>query len=162
MTKDADDIAEPTDEERAEAEALARALEPGDVGRDDAAPPADALGAALLLRHAAREPAADRARVEGLAERARPAVDARRPRRWRWALPALLVPTAALGAAALFTFQLRESPPRPPLPAPEAALLEAQARAAHGHADLGELDRRMKTYRAEFLAALAAREGGGR
>ena len=48
-------------------------------------------------------------------------------------------------------------PAAPPLPAPSVTLLEAQARAASGRADLAALDREMRTYRESLYAALAAR-----
>jgi hypothetical protein len=147
-----DDELEATAAERAEAEALARALE-RDGAKD--AGPEDAVSAAALLR-AAAAPGPD-ARIDRAGSRARAAVDARRPRR-RWLLLALLAPAAAAAAVALL---FRSSPEYSArlssrgMPAPSAALLEAQARAARGRPDLAALDAEMRGFRAAYYAALA-------
>jgi hypothetical protein len=162
---------EPTAEEQAEAEALARALERGDAappadGAGARAPaPADAVATAALLRHAARAPgaAADRqARLSAAAARVRlPAAARPRPRRWRlaWLVPAALVP--ALAAMFLLTARTRQAPTLGArdvvLPAPDVALLQAQARAARGGEGLAALDRQMRGYRARFYERLAMR-----
>jgi hypothetical protein len=162
---------EPTAEERAEAEALARALE---AGAPDALQPDDALATAALLRHARRaqdpgDGARAETRIAAAAARVLPAIDRRRPRRRRWLLPALLVPA---GAAALLVVSatlttrtrlqfisasvtLEAAVPRA-IP-PPVALLEAQARAARGGADLSALDRQMRDYRQAYYSAA----GGG-
>jgi hypothetical protein len=151
-----DDELESTAEERAEAEALARALERGGAG---AMGPEDAASAAALLRAAAR-PELEPARLEAAAARGRAALAARRRPRRLWLLPVLLAPAAA--AAALFLVAssqrsagLASRAPRAPLPVPSAELLEAQARAARGRPDLTALDAEMRDFRAAYYAALA-------
>jgi hypothetical protein len=162
----ADLDAEPSAEERAEAEALARALEAGAPAA--APPPEDALAAAALLQHAQRtqdagEPARAGARVAAAEARGLAAVDRRRPRRRRWLLPALLVPATA--AAALIVTVMpatrshrftASSPVEPVIPKPPARLLEAQAKAARGGGDLSALDRQMRDYRRAYYAALGS------
>jgi len=175
MTDD-DDL--PTAEELAEAEALARALEPPASGQTAAPPasgggtpaPADALATAALLRYArdtARGEAPGRARVAAAADRVRPGLDARldaRPRRRRWLMSAALAaPAAAAIALAYLTVRStdeRAAAPPPSLPAPTVGLLERQARAARGREGLAALDAQMREYRAAFYAELAARGGG--
>jgi hypothetical protein len=144
-----DDELEATAEERAEAEALARALERG--GAKDAGP-ADAVAASAMLRAAAR-PAPDAAALEVAAARGRAALAGRRPRRRRWLLP-VLAPTLAAAAVVLVARLTLQGPPHR-LPEPSTALLEAQARAARGRADLTALDAQMGEYRAAYYAALA-------
>ena len=151
----------PTAEELAEAEALARALEPGAPA--SAGAPKDVLAAAALLRRAHDGASTERRATEdrhvaGGVARALAALEARRParprRRWL-ALRALLVPAAA--AAALLLIGRRSGAPDvPPVPAPPLALLEAQARAASGRADLAMLDREMRAYRETIYATLGA------
>jgi hypothetical protein len=165
--QDADMEPEPTVEERAEAEALARALEASGA----AAPPDDVLAAAALLRHAQRaqdpgEPARAAASIAAAEARVLAAVDRRRPRRRRWLLPALVVPATAAAAALIVTVMpatrsylspVASSPGAPVIPKPPAKLLEAQANAAHAGGDLSALDRQMRDYRRAYYAAL----GGG-
>ena len=151
MSEREDDELEATEAERAEAEALARALERG-AARD--AGPEDAVAPAALLRAAAR-PAPDAARLEAAAARGRAALGARRPSRLRWLFPIVLAPSAAAAAVALFFVSSARHAPVPPLPQPSAALLEAQARAARGRPDLTALDAQMRDYRAAYYAALA-------
>lgn len=156
----------PTAEELAEAEALARALEPG-APRGEAAPE-DVLAAAALLRRAhdgesTQRRATEDRRIAGGVARALAALEARRParprRRWL-ALPALLVPAAA--AAVLLVVSRRGGAPSvPPVPAPPLALIEAQARAASGRADLAMLDREMRAYRETIYVALGAQAPSG-
>ena len=168
--KDEDDAAlepEPTAEERAEAEALARALEPGAAGGTP--PPDDALATAALLRHARRaqdpgDPARAGARIAAAEARVLPAVDRLRPLRRRWVLPALLVPAGA-AAALMLTVGTQQHralvaglPSEAMVPKPPVALLEAQAKAAHAGGDLSALDRQMRDYRRAYYAALG---GGG-
>jgi len=155
----------PTPEELAEAEALARALEGGAPA--GVAGPEDALGAAALLRHAhdtqssERRAAEDRRIADGMG-RSLAAIEARRPvhPRRRWLAPALLVPAAAV-AALLVTVRHGERPGGTPVPTPPLALIEAQARAASGRADLSMLDREMRPYREAVYAALGARSSSG-
>jgi hypothetical protein len=160
--KDDSDEPEPTAEERVEAEALARALEAS--GPADGAAPADALAAAALLRRAARDPAAsaadDRARIAAAASRALPGVDARRPRRRRWLVPALAVPALAAFVLVVSRAQRTADRPAAPPPSPSVALLEAQARAARGEGDsasIAALEQQMRDYRNAYYAALAGR-----
>ena len=182
---DADLEAEPSPEERAEAEALARALEAGEAiaapPPDDAlgaaallrharpAPPEDALAAAALLRHArgAQDPgeaARAGARIVAAEARALAAVDKRRPRARRWLLPALLVPATAAAALIVTVMPASRSylgpaaraPVEPVIPKPPTTLLEAQAKAARGGGDLSALDRQMRDYRRAYYAALGS------
>jgi hypothetical protein len=156
---------EPSAEERAEAEALARALEPEARGATPV--PDDALAAAALLRHARRAQAADEsahtgARIAAAGARVLPAVDRRRPRR-RWLWTALLVPAATAALIVTTTMTARHrvdvaiSVADRVVPAPSLTLLEAQAQAAHAGADLSVLDRQMREYRRAYYAAV----GGG-
>lgn len=158
---------EPSAEERAEAAALARALEP--EARGAAPAPDDALAAAALLRHTQRaqapgESARTEARLAAAGARGLSAVDRRRPRRRWWLLPALLVPAAAAAMVVMTTvaprhrLSLAVSVSAPVIPAPPVTLLEAQAQAAHAGADLSVLDRKMRAYRMAYYAAVA---GGG-
>jgi hypothetical protein len=165
---DAEMEPEPSAEERAEAEALARALEPDATGSTSA--PDEALAAAALLRHARRMQAPDEsarteARLAAAGARALSAVDQRRPRRGWWLLPALLVPAAAAAALVVMTAltpghrgSVAISTGAPMIPAPPVTLLAAQAQAAHAGADLAALDRQMRAYRMAYYAAVA---GGG-
>ena len=151
---------QPTPEEREEAASLAAALEGKVPGGKT---PEDALAAAGLLRHArtAETSALAPERLERLAARVQPAVDARRPRRrwWLWLTPAALVPAAAMMTVLVST---KSAPPvRPALPDPPLALIEAQGRAVRGGATLAALDAQMRDYRTAFYAALAGREEGG-
>ncbi len=157
---------EPSAEERAQADALARALEPEARGATPA--PEDALAAAALLRHARRAQAPDEsahagARIAAAGARVLPAVDRRRPRR-RWLWPSLLVPAAAAALIVTTTLTARHrvdvatSVADRVIPAPSLTLLEAQAQAAHAGADLSALDRQMREYRRAYYAAVG---GGG-
>ena len=164
----ANDDDEPTAEELAEAEALARALEPGAAAVPGGGRPApeDALATAALLRHA-RQVGAAPAPVAAQAAAARALESRRRAPRWRWLIPAFALPVAAV-VTLVSTVTLRSSrvgsgasAPPVPLPAPAITLLEAQARAARGRADLAALDQQMRAYRDALYGALATREGGG-
>jgi hypothetical protein len=151
---------EATAEEVAQAEALARALEE-DGRRVEGAD--DVLETAAFLRHVrtVQTGAAQPGVVAAPDGRTLAAVDARHPRlRWRWLVPALLVPAAA-GVLLLGSMEWR-AVPEAPLPAPPLALLQAQAKAAQGRADLAALDRLMRDYRASVYAALATNGGGER
>ena len=155
----------PTPEELAEAEALARALEgaapAGVAGLEDA------LAAAALLRRAHDTQSNERRAAEGrhIADgvgRSLAAVEARRSvrTRRRWLAPALLVPVAA-AAALLVIVRHDDGRGDAPVPAPPLALIEAQARAASGRADLSMLDREMRPYRETVYAALGVRSSSG-
>lgn len=152
---------EATAEEVSQAAALARALEEDEGRRIDGAD--DVLETAAFLRHvrAVQTGAAKPAAVGAPDGRTLAAVDARHPRlRWRWLIPALLVPAVA-GVLLAGSMEWRTGP-ETPLPTPPRELLQAQARAAGGHADLAALDRLMRDYRASYYAALATRAGGER
>jgi hypothetical protein len=147
-----------TAEEVAQAEALARALE--EEGRRVEGAD-DVLETAAFLRHVrtVQTGAAAPGAVGAPDGRTLAAVDARHPRlRWRWLVPALSVP--AVVAVLLAGSMDWRAGPVAPLPAPPRELLQAQARAAGGHADVAALDRLMRDYRASYYAALAARGGG--
>lgn len=144
--------------EQAEAEALAQALE---GSARDGAPPEDALQTAALLRYSGDEGqlAPDKADsvLAGLDDVAIPKAAATR-RWWQVWLP-LGVGVAA--AAALVLVLLREpetapvqtaAPTRTELPAPGAALLSAQAELAHGEAPRFEDE--MRGYREDLLRSL--------
>ncbi|HLK91797.1 MAG TPA: hypothetical protein VKZ18_18040 [Polyangia bacterium] len=164
-----DEEREPSAEEIAEAEALARALEKDAPAGPSAAAPGDALGAAALLRRAHAVQSAERRaeesrRLAAAAGQGVAALRARRPARlrWSWLAPTLLVPAAA---AVLFVVTGRRAAgpaAAPALPAPTVTLLEAQARAASGRADLAALDDEMRAYRESLYAALAARSSSRR
>ena len=151
--------AEASAEEVVQAEALARALEADEGRRVDGAD--DELETAAFLRHvrAVETGAAKPGAVGAPDGRTLAAVDARHPRlRWRWLVPALLMP-AAVGLLLATSMEWRTGLDAP-LPVPPRELLQAQARAAGGHADLAALDRLMRDYRASYYAALAKRGGG--
>jgi len=148
---------EPTDKERAEAEALAHALD-NEKGAAESAP-ADALETAALLRHAELSDLAARRVFERLA----PALERRR----RVVMVRLLAGTAVLVALAVPIVVLTSAPrsvvthaPRAgalsatALPRPSAQLLTAQARAA---SDPRKLQNEMRSYRDAVYDALAAR-----
>jgi hypothetical protein len=165
-----DDDAPPTAEEQAEAEALARALEPPGAPGDAPERPApeDALATAALLRHA-RATASESARAPATAAaRAVAALAARRPPRARRLVRTVLLSAGAMAMVLVLYLVMRTTTERTArlgpatLPAPTVELLRTQARAARGGEDLGALDRDMRAYRAAFYAALATREGGGR
>ena len=144
---------EPSEEELAEAAALARALERGTAD----SPPEDALQAAALLSFSrdGAELSDDRAQkilADVFAE-----AKVRRPEAaspwWRWLVPAGLVGVAAT-AAVLISVDPGISDPTS-LPAPSRALLQAQAEAASGDAD--SLNDEMDDYRNSVLATLERR-----
>ena len=131
----------PTAKEPAQAEELARSLEgqgQAELGRD--------RSQAVLRRIMAE---------------AGPALDRRaaKPAWQRWLLPVGGLGLAGAAAAA----RLRFWPAVPvTLPAPDAALLKAQAQAAGAKADVRALRKDMQAYRGRMLAVLDQRYGGGR
>jgi hypothetical protein len=149
---------EPTEEELAEAEALARALERSSAGSDL---PEDAFEAAALVRYSldGGELPIDRKSAiwSEVVEKARVPEPKAKPgfASWlKWLVPSLSLATAAAIAIAIVIGD------RAPglLPEPRAELLEAQARAASGEAAAAaELERRMRTYRTDLYAALQDR-----
>jgi hypothetical protein len=160
---------EPTEEELAEAEALARAL---DRGTGDEVPD-DALETAALVRYshdggvladdrksAIWAEVLDKARVPETKAQAGWAFS------WlKWLVPAFSL--AAATAVAVVVMNGDDDAPssaglRAPeaelLPLPETELLQAQARAASGAPEAAEeLERRMRTYRSDLYAALEER-----
>jgi hypothetical protein len=171
---DEDDASET---ERAEAEALARALD-GDAGVQA---PEDALQAALFLRHggARGELAPDRAEeiLQDLLRDAPMAAESSAPRaaepRKRSRVLRLSAVGAMLAAAAALLFFSTRSAERPAAPAPDVAaelpaastsLLAAQAdllrqSAAPGAQDptaAQRFDRELRAYRAQMFRALQA------
>jgi hypothetical protein len=144
---------EPSDKERAEAEALARALD-GEAAPPAAAPlPLDALETAALLRQ--RELSAVAA--ERVLAHLTPAL-----RRKRYAMRIKVFAAAAtlLAASSAALLVWRKMGPAPAvvsataLPLPSAALLAAQARAP---TDAQALDEEMRRYRGSLYGALSAR-----
>jgi anti-sigma-K factor RskA len=133
-----------TDEERREAELLARALgESARPGRDVAAVD-DALGAAWLI-HASRD--------VGQAElRRRAALERLWPKR-SWRLPGRALAAAAAVAVFFFFFMARS---RAHLPAPGADFLRAQLAAARPGSDaaLARFEHEHAKYRGQVFAAL--------
>jgi hypothetical protein len=174
---------EPTEEELREAAALAAALEGDAPARPDGAPapageaartpPADALEAAALLRHARAPITVPPAHEPIAAAHVRPALDARGAKRRRrarvWIATSLLAPAAA-AAWMLFATTLHRSaaPPVMPIaasaPPPPADLLAAQAEATRGGAQasaaLAALDLKMRAYRRQYIDGLRRRGGG--
>ena len=155
------------DDERREAEALARALERGSADDDL---PEEALQTAALLRYSADGGALDVERAEAIlgdvlevaakakAKRGPPA-EARAPwwrLQWRWVLGLSGVATLAI----LLLFVLRPGPLDPTaLPAPAPGLLSAQlARVSDPESDAA-FDREMGAYRVDVYAALTERYG---
>ncbi len=152
----------PTPEEQAEAETLARALE-GKAGA-----PADALGAAALLAHERRLAAFDgeaQARVERRIAAALPTRTPRRRRLVLWLAPAGALAAAGVAALFLVSGERLQAPSSgalvAELPAPDKALLEAQAQALT-QASTAPLEGPMRSHRAAMLTAMRARVGGGR
>ena len=149
-----DDI-EPTAEELAEAEQLARALERGH-GRA----PEKELEAAALLRYAKDRGALDPARSEVILEdalaRARPRA---RKSGWRVVLLGALGLSAA-AAATLLALQNQPAPGASALPAPPRALLDAQIQATAAEtANLEPLGAELKPYRVAVYSALREHYG---
>lgn len=147
---------EPSEEERREAEALARALAGERTQPGATEPPEDALVGAALVRFGQdggllandRIRAVEKRLLSGLPKRSR------QPTRW-------LVPAAALAAAAAVVVTVmvgRELRDGAALPSPDVALLQAQARAGKGDATAArELEMAMRDHRARVYAALAQR-----
>lgn len=149
---------EPTEEELAEAAALARALERSSADSDL---PEDAFEAAALVRYSldGGELPADRkgaiwAEVIDKAKVPQPKAEAGFASWIKWLVPGLSLATVA--AIAIVAIIGDRAPGL--LPEPRADLLEAQARAASGEAEAAaELERRMRTYRTDLYAALEDR-----
>lgn len=160
----------PTEEELAEAEALAHALARGTVKRDVArgagdssdAFPEDAFATAGLVAFSHDGGALSDEKLTHIFEsvleeaRVRP-VEAPAPWWKRWMLPLGFASTASV-AVVLFALLRGPALPGDPvaLPAPDDALLRAQAAAATGD-DRADLDERMGSYRGAVLAALEDR-----
>lgn len=149
-----DDI--PTEEERREAEALARALERGHAAADL---PEDALETAHLLRYShdggALGPDRRDAILADVLEHARPP-ERRKRSLWLRIWLGLGAATAAAAAIVLFRVASPEPPVAAALPDPPKRLLRAQANATTGR-DLASVDSEMKGYRIAVYDALEAR-----
>jgi len=149
-----DDI-EPTAEELAEAEELARALE-----RGHGPAPAKELETAALLRYAkdrgALDPARSQLTLDDALSRARPR---KRTSSWR----VILIGAFGLSAAAAATLLALQSGPAPEasaLPAPPRALLDAQIRATTSEAaSLEPLGAELKPYRVAVYSTLREHYG---
>ena len=158
MTDDADEL------ERSEAEALAGALE----GGERAAPPADALEAAALLRYSGREGELASERAEAVLAALLPQVERPRGRRLRvvgWGAGLLAAAAALLVVLAQPGDRLARAPSQAPIdpqpvaasvPAPPAALLSALAGAAKAPdpATRARFEMEMQAYRRTVLSAL--------
>jgi hypothetical protein len=149
-----DDI-EPTAEELAEAEALARALE-----RGHGPTPAKELETAALLRYAKDRGALDPEKSELILAdalaRARPRA---RKSSWRFVLLGALGLSAA-AAAAVLVLQSEQAPGASALPVPPRALLDAQVRAtAAESASLEPLGAELQPYRVAVYSALKEHYG---
>jgi hypothetical protein len=151
MTQDDE---EPTAEELAEAERLARAL---DRGHSTGPVPEDALGAAALLRFSkdGGALASDRSEriLEDLLGQAKPR---RAKARFGATLLGLLGLTAA-GAASIVLVVRSQAPEPASLPPPQRELLEAQLSAANMRSSLTTLDMETTRYRRAFYAKLRER-----
>jgi hypothetical protein len=150
-----DDDTEPTAEELAEAEELARALE-----RGHGPAPVKELETAALLRYAkdrgALDPEKGQLILEDALARARPRA---RNKSWRVVLLGALGLSAA-AAAALLVLQSRPAPGASALPAPPRALLDAQIRAtAAESASLEPLGAELQPYRVAVYSALREHYG---
>jgi hypothetical protein len=146
---------EPTEKERLEAEALARALE-GDGSSEGI--PADALETASLLRASREDAGLDPARSKEILDKILPEKEEPRRIPWlRW-----LVPVAGV-AGVLFLVMMvpmyskapQQAAPR--LPAPPRSLLMIQARAAARTEDLRALEKKMRAYRGRMYASLSGK-----
>ena len=151
MTSDDD---EPTAEELADAERLARALERGHSAEPV---PDEALATAALLRFSRDGGALSAESAERIFEEALSgATPARRKLRWGYTLFGLLG-LAAAGAASV-TLVVRSQEPEPAaLPEPPRALLDAQVAAASIRSSLATLDDETTKYREAFYAKLRKR-----
>jgi hypothetical protein len=150
-----DDDTEPTAEELAEAEELARALE-----RGHGAAPAKDLETAALLRYAkdrgALDPEKSQIILDDALARARPRAH---KGSWRVVLFGALGLSAA-AAAALLVFSTRSAPDASALPTPPRALLDAQIRAtAAESASLEPLGAELQPYRVAVYSALREHYG---
>ena len=143
---------DPTELEKREAEALARALE-GDGSPEGI--PQDALEAAGLLRASREDAGLDPARQREILDRILP--EKKEPRRIPWLR--WLVPVAGV-AGVLFlvmTVPMYSKAPQEAavmLPAPPRSLLMLQAKVARGE-DLKKLQKKMQKYRGRMYASLA-------
>ena len=136
--------APPSDEERVEAELLARALEePARPGRDVGAVD-DALGTAWMVR-ASRNLERTELQRRAVLERVWP--------RRSWRFPGGVVAAVAATAAVAFFFMVR---PRAHLPAPGVDLLRAQLAAARPGSDaaFARFEEERAKYRGRVYAAL--------
>jgi hypothetical protein len=153
MNQDDDDLP-PSEEELAEAEALARALERGTAR---GAVPEDALRAGHLLRYAKDGGALDPARRDAILDEALRHARVPAPKRpIRWSLLGALG-LAAAGAVALVVTRQGAPAVAATLPAPSRALLGAELEATRSREGLAALGTEMTPYRAQMYAVLEER-----
>jgi hypothetical protein len=150
-----EDDVEPTAEELAEAEELARALE-----RGHGTAPAKDLETAALLRYAkdrgALDPEKSQLILDDALARARPRAQ---KSSWRVVLFGALGLSAA-AAAAFLVLQTQPAPGASTLPAPPRALLDAQIQAtAAESASLEPLGAELQPYRVAVYSALREHYG---
>jgi hypothetical protein len=150
------DDEEPSAEELAQAERLARALERGHSAEPA---PEDALATAALLRFSkdggSLAPERSERILEDVLARARP-----RRAKARLGLTVLgLLGLSAAGAASLALVVRSQAPEPASLPAPSRGLLEAQLAAANMRSSLTTLDVETTRYREAFYAKLRERYG---
>jgi hypothetical protein len=144
----------PSEEERREAEALARALDRGKVAPSGAEPPEDALVTAGLLRFGQTGAALSPERLRAVERRIVSALPGRARARRLWAAAGGLAAAAVIAAAVV----LLQEPDGAALPTPNLALLLAQARASKGDAPAAqELEVAMRDHRARLFDALVRR-----
>lgn len=146
------DDEEPTEQELAEAAALARALDRG----GEASAPEDALSTASFLRYASRGAVLDPDRSQAILEDALRGARKEQRRRRRLGLFAAFGLSIAAASVLLFARTLPKEPA--PLPSPPAELLSAELEAARAGAEnLAALESEMRPYRGRIYAALEER-----
>lgn len=150
MTQSDDE--EPTEQELADAAALARALD----GHGTASAPEDALSTASFLRYANRGKVLDPERSQAILEDAIRGARKSQRRSRRFGLFAAFGLSVAAASLLLFTRSVPKGPA--PLPTPPSELLSAELEAARGGTeDLAALENEMRPYRGRIYAALEER-----
>lgn len=149
MTQSDDE--DPTEQELAEAAALARALD----GSAAASAPEDALSTASFLRYATHGAALDPERSQAILEDALRGARKAQRRSRRLGFFAAFGISIAAASVLLFTRIVLQEPA--PLPAPPSGLLSAELDAARGAGDLAALDSEMRPYRGRIYATLEER-----
>lgn len=150
---------EPTAEELAEAEALARVLDGAPSPTSRAPAGADA---AFLIRHSRDGGELAQERADAVLARVEREARASR-RRLRWIVPPVALAAAAAVALAVYLGRPPAgAPTATALPAPSADLVRAQlGAAASDDTAAAELAAAMRDYRRDVYAALEARYAGG-